>query len=104
AVLLALGARPSSPAAPAKPTATAMSLKAKVMWRAPAAHGSPIDSYTVAAFVGKTAKVTHVYKSKAWSQVVSGLKNGTAYTFKVRAHNKVGWGPYSPPSGPKVVG
>src|SRR4051812_31945242 len=78
ATILPAAAAASKPAAPAKPTATAMSLKAKVKWKAPAAHGSPIDSYTVAAFVGKTAKVTHVYKSKALTQVFSGLKNGTS--------------------------
>src|SRR5690242_868889 len=94
----------SKPAAPARPVAIAMSAKAKVTWKAPASHGTPIDSYTVAASVGKTVKVTHVYKSAAVSQVFSGLKNGVSYTFKVRAHNKVGSGPFSVPSQPVRVG
>jgi predicted lipoprotein with Yx(FWY)xxD motif len=104
ATIAPAGAAPSKPAAPKKPTATALSGKAKVAWKAPASNGSPIDQYTVVASVNKVAKVTKVFKSKAVTQVIGGLKNGTAYTFKVRAHNKVGWGPYSPQSAPVRIG
>jgi predicted lipoprotein with Yx(FWY)xxD motif len=98
------GAAATKPAAPAKPKATALSMKAKVTWKAPAAHGSPIDQYTVVASINKVPKVTKVFKSKAVTQVLAGLKNATTYTFKVRAHNKVGWGPYSAQSAPLRVG
>jgi len=104
ATITPAGAAPTKPAAPAKPTATPMSLKAKVTWKAPANHGSPIDQYTVVASINKQPKVTKIFKSTAVTQVVTGLKNATTYTFKVRAHNKVGWGPYSAQSAPVRIG
>jgi predicted lipoprotein with Yx(FWY)xxD motif len=104
AAIAPAGAAPTKPGAPAKPAAIAMSLKAKVTWKAPANHGSPIDQYAVVASIKKVPKVTKIFKSTAVTQVIKGLKNATTYTFKVRAHNKVGWGPYSKPSAPVRIG
>src|SRR4051812_47881298 len=104
ATIAPAGAAVSKPAAPAKPTATPQSLKARVTWKAPANHGKPINSYTVTAFIGTAAKVTHAYNSTAVTQIFTGLKNATTYTFKVKAHNALGFGPLSVASAPVRVG
>src|SRR5207247_324570 len=66
-------------------------------WTAPAADGgSPITSYTATSSGGQTATVA----APATSANVTGLANGTAYTFTVVATNAVGTGPASSPSAP----
>jgi hypothetical protein len=87
----------SAPAAPTGVTATAGDASATVSWTAPADGGSPITSYTVTPYVGSTAQspTTVSGTPPTTSATVTGLTNGTAYTFKVTATNSAGTSPAS---------
>ena len=95
---------PSAPAVPGAPTgvsATAGNGSAAVSWTAPSSNGGgAITSYTVTPYVGSTAQtpVTVSGSPPATSTTVTGLTNGTTYTFTVSATNSVGNGPASSPS------
>jgi hypothetical protein len=98
-----LFASPASAAAPAAPTgvsATPFDSRASVSWTASSDGGSPITSYTVTPFVGSTAQAPTVVPGSNTSTSITGLTNGTAYTFTVKATNGVGTGPASSPSAP----
>src|SRR5205085_9295909 len=69
------------PAAPTGVTAAAGNAAAAVSWTAPADGGSPITGYTVVASPGGA---TATAAGSATSATVSGLINGTAYTFTVK--------------------
>ena len=88
---------PTAPAAPAAPTATPGNGSATVTWSAPADGGSPITSYTITPYIGAAAQpVTTITGSPpATSATITGLTNGTTYTFTVTATNAVGSGPAS---------
>jgi uncharacterized repeat protein (TIGR02543 family) len=76
----------TKPAAPTAVTATAGNTQASVSWTAPTTNGgSEITSYTVTASPGGGA-----CNSATTSCTVTGLTNGTAYTFSVTATNAVG--------------
>jgi hypothetical protein len=81
------------PGAPTGVVAIAGNAQATVSFTAPESGGSPITSYTVTSSPsGKTA-------AGASSPIsVTGLTNGTSYTFTVTATNAVGTGPASNPS------
>lgn len=66
---------------------------ALLSWSAPANNGQPIDSYTVTGGPASQACTTTTCN-------ITGLQNGTAYQFRVSAHNAVGNGPASQPSAP----
>lgn len=89
------------PGAPTGATATAADSQATVSWIAPANNGNAtITSYTVTARVngvstGITAKTAN---GNTTSAVVTGLTDGTIYTFTVHATNSKGNGPESVPS------
>ncbi len=88
------------PSVPGKPTAvravSTASASATVSWTAPASNGgSTITGYTVTSSTdGKTCS----WSSGPLTCTVSGLTNGTAYTFTARATSGVGTGPLSDPS------
>ncbi|MFD4420331.1 Ig-like domain-containing protein [Agromyces sp. NPDC058484] len=65
---------------------------ATIRWTAPAANESAIDQYEVS--YGSTSAPFGAAAAGV-NQRITGLNNGTAYTFKVRAHNAVGWGEWS---------
>ena len=72
---------------------TAADASVDLSWTAPASDGgSAITGYRVTPFIGATAQTPILTGSAATSSTVSGLTNGTAYTFKVAAINAVGTG------------
>jgi PKD repeat protein len=86
------------PPAPTNVTAAAGDRSATVSWSAPASEGSAIASYTVTPHTGREAKAAVTVHGTTTSTAISGLSNGTAYTFTVSATNGVGPGPASQPS------
>ncbi len=82
---------PAAPGAPL-PSTTPRNGAVRLSWRAPDAHGSPIDSYELRSSAGA------VQRCPTTSCDFPGLSNGRTYTFTVRAHNAIGWSPYSPAS------
>jgi hypothetical protein len=93
---------PGQPVAPTAPTnvdARAASSSARVSWDIPSGDGdSPITGYTVTPFVAATAQTPIAVGPSATSTTVTGLTNGTTYTFTVSATNSVGSSPASSPS------
>jgi hypothetical protein len=89
------------PAQVATPTAslpaTYGNTTASVSWTAPAANGSAITDYLVqfSSNGGSSWTTFTDGVSTATSVTVTGLTNGTAYVFRVRAVNSVGNGSYS---------
>jgi FtsP/CotA-like multicopper oxidase with cupredoxin domain/fibronectin type 3 domain-containing protein len=82
------------PGAPRIGTVTAANGQATVMFTAPASNGgSPVTVYTVTSTPGG---ITATGKSSPI--VITGLVNGTAYTFTLTATNAAGTGPASSPS------
>jgi hypothetical protein len=83
------------PGTPSTPQATAGNATATVTWTQAAANGSPLDDVQIesdqvpAQSIGVTS--TFAY---------SGLTNGVAHRFRVRAHNEAGWGEWSEYSAP----
>jgi hypothetical protein len=81
----------SRPAAPRSVHATAGHAAATVNWLKPSSNGgAAISSYVVTSRPAGKRCVT-----KATRCTVSGLKNGTAYSFTVVAKNRIGAGPAS---------
>jgi len=69
-----------------------------VSWSESSDGGSAITSYTVTPYVGGGAQAPHVFMSSATTEVVTGLTNGTTYTFTVTATNDKGSSSLSAPS------
>ena len=86
-----LGAR-----APTAVTAVAGPASATITWTAPASDGgSRITGYRISPSSGRSVTVGDVS-----DDVITGLVDGTVYTFTVAAVNAVGSGPASAPSNP----
>ena len=91
----------TTPSAPAAPSVTRGNAKVTVTWVAPANNGSAITGYTVSTYAGGTlvaGKTCSPTPATGLTCDVTGLTNGTAYTFKVKATNAVNPGPDSPAS------
>jgi uncharacterized repeat protein (TIGR01451 family) len=89
------------PGAPTGVTAQASDSQASVSWTPPASNGNAsINSYTVTALInGSPTTITATTPNgNTTSAVVTGLTNGTTYTFTVHATNIKGAGPESAPS------
>ncbi len=96
---------PNVPAAPTIGTAVSGNGSASVSWTAPTVtNGSTITGYVVTPYLnGTTAQSPQTFVSTATSQTVTGLTNGSAYTFKVAAINGVGTGAQSAASNSVTV-
>jgi DNA-binding beta-propeller fold protein YncE len=82
---------PTAPGAPQAPTAAAGNASARVSWSPVVAPGSyPVSTYQVTSSPSGGSCLT-----TATSCEITGLTNGTAYTFSVRALSGAGWGPWS---------
>jgi hypothetical protein len=92
----------TAPGAPTGVTATPGNGSATVSWTAPSTGGSTITSYTVTPYAGSTALTPTTVDGSSTSTPISGLTNGTTYTFTVTATNAVGTGPASAPSNPVI--
>lgn len=87
---------PAPPSAPRTVTARADVASATVTWSAPADFGSyAISNYQVVATPGGKGCLVSAATTTC---EVTGLSQGTAYTFSARAMNGAGWGPWSAPS------
>ena len=87
------------PDAPTGVTGTRASTQVSVSWTAPAANGSAITSYAVVAIEDRTKGCT---TTGATTCIVTGLTNGSSYTFEVTATNAVGTSAPSAPSSPAI--
>jgi uncharacterized protein YkwD len=94
---------PTAPSAPTNVSATGGNGQATVSWTASVTHGAAITGYTVVPYVGAVAQTARVFDGTATSQVVTGLTNGTDYTFKVFARTASGQSPLSTASAPVRV-
>lgn len=87
------------PGAPTGLTATAGDSQVALSWNAPASDGgSPITGYAVNVYTGSdTSGAPTVIDTSSTSTgyTVTGLTNGTTYTFTVQAQNTAGTGPAS---------
>jgi hypothetical protein len=87
---------PTPAAAPGAPTAVSAlpaTHEAVVSWSAPANNGgSAITSYTVTPYIGGTAQTPVTVGGSATTTTVTGLANGSAFTFTVAAANALGTG------------
>ena len=80
------------PGAPTIGTAVAGSTNATVTWTAPTfTGGEALTGYVITPYIGTTAQ-TPVHVGVVLTDLVTGLTNGTTYTFTVSATNAVGTG------------
>ncbi len=90
-----------APAAPTGVTATAGDASAQVSWSPPPRDGgSAITGYRITPYAGADAQSPLLVAESTTTRSVSGLTNGTSYTFRVAAVNAAGTGPDSAPSLP----
>jgi hypothetical protein len=77
------------PGAPTVVAATAGNGQATVSWTAPSSNGSPITSYRLTPYIALIAQ-TPISVGLVGTFTVTGLTNGTTYTFTVAAINAAG--------------
>jgi hypothetical protein len=90
-VTVTASAHPSVPGAPTENSVTAGNANATIKWTPPANNGgSPITGYVITPSSGSPVTVGNVT-----TYAMTGLTNGTPYTFTVAATNAAGTGPQS---------
>jgi hypothetical protein len=93
------------PAAPGVTSAVSGNGRATVNWTAARTNPAfPVTGYQVTPLLGGVAQPSTVFNSAATSEVVTGLTNGSTYTFKVAAFNVNGFGPVSAAGGTTKIG
>jgi hypothetical protein len=93
---VALSAAGQVPGPPLDVSAIGGDGDARVRWDPPLDDGgSPLLQYEIETTPGGA---TMVVTADQLSAIVEGLSNDTDYTFRVRASNEYGWGPWSDPS------
>jgi hypothetical protein len=95
-------AAPSAPGAPTSVTGSAGNTQVSLSWTAPASSGSSAITDYVVQYSSDSGSSWSTFSdgtSTSTSAVVTGLTNGTAYTFRVAATNAIGTGNYSTASG-----
>jgi len=85
---------PIPPSAPLSVTATAGDASASVSWQPPASQGS----FAVSTYEVISSRGGRVCMASQTTCTVTGLTNGTTYTFTVRALSGAGWSVASQPS------
>ncbi|WP_374971080.1 peroxidase family protein [Terrabacter sp. BE26] len=84
------------PGAPTGVAGTRGNAQVALRWVAPVSNGgSAITGYTVQVITGTTVQRTVTLTGTATSTTITGLTNGTAYTFRVAARNVAGQGAFS---------
>ena len=87
---------PTTPGAPTIGDRHIGNASVSLSWTAPANNGgNAITGYVVTPYIAGVAQATQTFNSTATTETVTGLTNGTAYTFKVAAINGVGTGTQS---------
>jgi hypothetical protein len=84
--------KPQKPGAPPNPAAVAGNGTAAVSWGPAPANGSPVTRYRL-TWSGNGAAGRAMLRGITLGRTVTGLANGSAYTFTIQAENAVGWGP-----------
>lgn len=93
-----IGVIPELPSAPSGAVATAGDTQATVSWAPPSSDGGAVvTSYTVTSYPSGFSTTVNGLTN---SVVLTGLGDGTTYTFSVTATNEVGTGPPSVSSNP----
>jgi hypothetical protein len=92
------------PGAPTKVAGTAGNAQVALTWTAPSNGGSAITGYKVYTYAGTTLVKAELTGSTSAAFTVTGVTNGTAYTFSVSALNALGEGALSAASGPVTPG
>jgi hypothetical protein len=83
------------PTAPRSPVAKPGKASVALYWLAPSnTGGAKVDKYEVWRYTTSTGWKP-VASTTATSSLATGLNNGTKYSFRIRAHNAAGYGPFS---------
>jgi hypothetical protein len=93
-----------TPTAPRNPSAIPGNGSATVHWDPPTTgNGGGITGYLITPYLSGVAQPVRTYNSAATTQVVTGLTNTKAYTFKIAAKNGNGTGPLSAATAPPII-
>ena len=87
-----------APAAPTAVAATRGNASASLTWTPGSNGGSTVTSWIVTTRIGTTVVRTTTVPGSTPSTTITGLTNGTAYTFRVQAVNALGTSGLSPAS------
>jgi hypothetical protein len=91
----AVATPPTAPGPPELVTASPGNAEATVSWSAPLTNGAPITGYVVTPYIAGVAQAPQTFNTTATTNTLSGLSNGTSYTFTVAGVNAIGEGTQS---------